>query len=192
MRQQALAPITSGNSADASPCAAGTGMRASLHWVRERERQRISLVGPLGGDRSAPDAGCPAAPSCAIPKKMSRRAPTARQLLVETTGWDVPFDDMNVVGARLRPAPGAKAEQELDEDGRPQNTHAVRLGGGVSGVRPLRRVRTSEQAVRPPPRERARHRTQPRDDPKCALSSAGCCRASNMPATDPIKWCHSV
>ena len=40
-----------------------------------------------------------------------------RQLLVETTGWDVPFDDMDW-WVRGLPAPGAKAEQELDEDGR--------------------------------------------------------------------------
>ncbi|MEK7261368.1 MAG: lipoprotein insertase outer membrane protein LolB, partial [Pseudomonadota bacterium] len=117
MRQQALAPITNwelrGRIALRSR---DEGMQASLHWVRERERQRISLVGPLGSGqvRLTQDAG---GAELRDTEKNVRRAPTARQLLVETTGWDVPFDDMNW-WVRGLPAPGAKAEQELDEDGR--------------------------------------------------------------------------
>ncbi|MEK7191642.1 MAG: lipoprotein insertase outer membrane protein LolB [Pseudomonadota bacterium] len=117
MRQQALAPITNwelrGRIALRSR---DEGMQASLHWVRERERQRISLVGPLGSGqvRLTQDAG---GAELRDTEKNVRRAPTARQLLVETTGWDVPFDDMDW-WVRGLPAPGAKAEQELDEDGR--------------------------------------------------------------------------
>ena len=92
------------------------GMQASLHWVRERERQRISLVGPLGSGqvRLTQDAS---GAELRDTEKNVRRAPTVRQLLVETTGWDVPLDDMDW-WVRGLPAPGAKAEQELDEDGR--------------------------------------------------------------------------
>ena len=117
MRQQALAPITNwelrGRIALRSR---DEGMQASLHWVRERERQRISLVGPLGSGqvRLTQDAS---GAELRDTEKNVRRAPTARQLLVETTGWDVPFDDMDW-WVRGLPAPGAKAEQELDEDGR--------------------------------------------------------------------------
>ena len=117
MRQQALAPITNwelrGRIALRSR---DEGMQASLHWVRERERQRISLVGPLGSGqvRLTQDAS---GAELRDTEKNVRRAPTARQLLVETTGWDVPFDDMDW-WVRGLPAPGAKAEQDLDEDGR--------------------------------------------------------------------------
>ena len=161
MRQQMLAPLTNwelrGRIALRSR---DEGMQASLHWVRERERQRISLVGPLGSGqvRLTQDAS---GAELRDTEKNVRRAPTVRQLLVETTGWDVPLDDMDW-WVRGLPAPGAKAEQELDEDGRLKTL--TQLGWEVEFLEYDRYgVRTSQQAVCPPPRERARHRARPHD-----------------------------
>ena len=116
-RQQALAPITNwelrGRIALRSQ---DEGAQASLHWIREHGRQRINLVGPLGSGqvRLTQDAD---GAELRDNKKNVRRAPTIRQLLIETTGWNVPFDDMEW-WVRGLPAPGVKAEQELDDDGR--------------------------------------------------------------------------
>lgn len=116
-RQQALAPLTiwdiRGRIALRSR---DEGVQASLHWVREREHQRISLVGPLGSGQVRLTQDAQGAELREAGKNV-RRAPTARQLLVEVTGWDLPLDDM-IWWVRGLPAPGAKTEQELDEDGR--------------------------------------------------------------------------
>lgn len=117
LRQQALAPITNwelrGRIALRSR---DEGMQASLHWVRDGVRHRITLVGPLGSGqvRLTQDAG--GAELTDADKKLYRGT-TARDVLARTTGWDVPLESLNW-WIRGLPMPGAKAEQELDEDGR--------------------------------------------------------------------------
>ncbi len=116
-REQALAPLSSwdlhGRIALRSR---DEGLQASLHWVREQERQRFTLIGPLGSgqvrltqDRNGAELR--------DAEKNVRRAPDARALLRQATGWDVPFEDMNW-WIRGLPAPGAVTEKELDADGR--------------------------------------------------------------------------
>src|SRR3989344_5287733 len=59
----------------------------------------------------------PAAPNCAIPKKMSGARPRRGRCWARQTGG-AGRSTAWVGGVRGLPAPGAKAEQELDEDGR--------------------------------------------------------------------------
>ena len=101
MRQQALAPITNwelrGRIALRSR---DEGMQASLHWVRGARASAHQPGGTVGQRPSAPDAGCRRRRAARYRKNV-RRAPTARQLLVETTGWNVPIQRHELVGARL-------------------------------------------------------------------------------------------
>jgi outer membrane lipoprotein LolB len=116
-RQRTLAPLTSwdihGRIAMRGP---DQGVQATLHWVRAQERHRISLVGPLGSGqvRVTQDAGGAQLRNAG---KHVYRAPTARKLIADTTGWDVPLEGMNWWMLGL-PVPGTPVEEVLDEWGR--------------------------------------------------------------------------
>lgn len=116
-REQALAPLSTwdlhGRIALRSR---DEGLQASLRWVREQERHRFILIGPLGSGqvRLTQDKN---GAELRDAEKHVWRAPDARALLRQATGWDVPLEDMNW-WVRGLPAPGAVAEKELDEDGR--------------------------------------------------------------------------
>lgn len=92
------------------------GLQASLHWVREQEHHRFTLIGPLGSGqvRLTQDKN---GAELRDAEKNVRRAPEARALLRQATGWDVPFEAMNW-WVRGLPAPGTVTEKELDADGR--------------------------------------------------------------------------
>lgn len=116
-RQQALAPMVNwelrGRIALRSR---DEGLQASLHWVRDGVRHRIALVGPLGSGqvRLTQDAG---GAELIDAEKKQYRGVTARDVLLRTTGWDVPLESLNW-WVRGLPAPDTQAEQELDDDGR--------------------------------------------------------------------------
>lgn len=116
-RQQALAPVVNwelrGRIALRSR---DEGLQASLHWIRDGVRHRIALVGPLGSGqvRLTQDAG---GAELIDAEKKQYRGVTARDVLLRTTGWDVPLESLNW-WVRGLPAPDAKIEQELDSDGR--------------------------------------------------------------------------
>lgn len=92
------------------------GVQATLHWARDGERHRISLVGPLGSGqvRLTQDA---AGAELRDAEQKQYRGRTARELLARTTGWDVPLESMNwwVLGL---PVPEVVSERELDAVGR--------------------------------------------------------------------------
>lgn len=116
-RQQTLAPVANwelrGRIALRSR---DEGLQASLHWVRDGVRHRIVLVGPLGSGqvRLTQDAG---GAELIDAEKKQYRGVTARDVLARTTGWDMPLENLNW-WIRGLPAPDAKADQELDSDGR--------------------------------------------------------------------------
>lgn len=115
-RQQALAPLANwdlrGRIALRSR---DEGVQASLHWVRDGARHRITLVGPLGSGqvRLTQDTG---GAELTDADKKRYRGTSAREVLARVTGWDVPIENMNwwVLGL---PAPGA-VERALDSAGR--------------------------------------------------------------------------
>lgn len=115
--QQALAPVVNwelrGRIALRSR---DEGLQASLHWVRDGVRHRIALVGPLGSGQVRLTQDADGAELIDAEKKQYRGA-TARDVLLRVTGWDMPLESLNW-WIRGLPAPDAKADQELDGDGR--------------------------------------------------------------------------
>ena len=96
--------------------AAEEGWQASVHWVRDGERQQIDLSGPLGRGhlRLTQDRG---GAELRDADQKTWRAENAQQLLYRTTGWLVPLDGLNYWILGL-PAPGSAAGLQLDDQGR--------------------------------------------------------------------------
>jgi outer membrane lipoprotein LolB len=89
---------------------------ASVVWVRRDDNHRINLFGPFGAGHVilTEDAG---GATLQDAKKKTYTAPDAHRLLLETTGWDVPFDKLQYWVAGI-PAPDSRADTSLDEWGR--------------------------------------------------------------------------
>jgi outer membrane lipoprotein LolB len=90
--------------------------QASVVWVRRDDYQRINLFGPFGAGHVilTQDAG---GATLQDAKKKTYTATDAHSLLLETTGWDVPFDELRYWVAGI-PAPGSRADVSLDDWGR--------------------------------------------------------------------------
>jgi len=95
---------------------ADEGFSASLLWVRDGERHRIELTGPLGGGRVrlTQDRGVA---ELRDGNDQVLRDVSMQQLLWRRTGWELPLDGFNhwVLGL---PAPGAHAPLDIDPWGR--------------------------------------------------------------------------
>lgn len=90
--------------------------QASLVWVRDRDTHRINLFGFLGSGRMILTQD-PRGAQLRDSKKRTYTAGNAQQLLFETTGWDIPFDDLKFWVTGL-PAPSAPKIFSLDAWGR--------------------------------------------------------------------------
>jgi len=116
-RQTELRPITTWKiQGRLAMRTAEEGWQASLNWVREGERHRIDLIGPLGRGhlRLTPeDQGAELRDA----DQHSWRAENPEQLLYRTTGWLVPLDGLNYWVLGL-PLPDTASSQELDPQGR--------------------------------------------------------------------------
>ena len=116
-RQVQLRPITAWNiQGRLAMRTAEEGWQASLDWVREEERHRIDLTGPLGRGHlrlTRDDRGAELRDA----DQHSWRAENPEQLLYRTTGWLVPLDGLNYWVLGL-PLPDTAASQELDPQGR--------------------------------------------------------------------------
>lgn len=91
------------------------GMHASLLWRRQQAQHIFDLRGPLGQGhiRLTQDSS---GAHLQDAKQQSYFAATAQQLLLDTTGWNVPLDNMNYWILGL-PAPGSY-HHEMDGAGR--------------------------------------------------------------------------
>ena len=116
-RQTELRPITTWQIQGRLAMRMGEeGWQASLNWVREGERHRIDLIGPLGRGHlrlTRDDRGAELRDA----DQHSWRAENPEQLLYRTTGWLVPLDGLNY-WVRGLPLPDTAASQELDPQGR--------------------------------------------------------------------------
>jgi outer membrane lipoprotein LolB len=95
---------------------ADEGFQASLQWVREADRHRIDLTGPLGGGHVRLTQDKNGAELRDANDKLYRDS-SVQQLLARTTGWDVPFEGL-IYWVLGLPAPEAAGKSELDEWGR--------------------------------------------------------------------------
>lgn len=116
-RQTELRPITAWKiQGRLAMRTAEEGWQASLNWVREGERHRIDLTGPLGRGHlrlTRDDHGAELRDA----DQHVWRAENLEQLLYRTTGWHVPLDGLNYWVLGL-PLPNTVASQELDPQGR--------------------------------------------------------------------------
>ena len=116
-RQTELRPITTWKiQGRLAMRTAEEGWQASLNWVREGERHRIDLTGPLGRGHlrlTRDDRGAELRDA----DQHSWHAENPEQLLYRTTGWLVPLDGLNFWVLGL-PLPDTAASQELDPQGR--------------------------------------------------------------------------
>jgi outer membrane lipoprotein LolB len=116
-RQTELRPITTWKiQGRLAMRTAEEGWQASLNWVREGERYRIDLIGPLGRGHlrlTRDDQGAELRDA----DQHVWRAENPEQLLYRTTGWRVPLDGLNYWVLGL-PLPDTAASQELDPQGR--------------------------------------------------------------------------
>ncbi|MHB8534327.1 MAG: lipoprotein insertase outer membrane protein LolB [Sulfuricaulis sp.] len=116
-RQTELKPIVAWNIQGRIAMRAGDkGWQATLYWMRDGQRQRIDLSGPLGRGHLQLVQDSRGATLRDADRK-TWRAPNAEQLLYRTTGWRMPLDGLNYWVLGL-PAPGATAHEELDNRGR--------------------------------------------------------------------------
>lgn len=117
LRQAQLRPITVWNiQGRLAMRTAEEGWQASLEWMREGERHRIDLTGPLGRGHlrlTRDEQGAELRDA----DRHRWHAENPEQLLYRTTGWRVPLDGLNYWVLGL-PQPGTAAEQELDPQGR--------------------------------------------------------------------------
>lgn len=95
---------------------ADEGFQASLRWVRDAERHRLELAGPLGGGRVRLTQDKRGAELRDAKDKVYRDS-SAQNLLMRATGWNVPLEGLNYWVLGL-PAPGAVTRSEIDEWGR--------------------------------------------------------------------------
>lgn len=96
--------------------AADEGWQASVYWVREGERHRIDITGPLGRGHLRLEQDRHGA-ELRDADRRTWRAENAEQLLYRVTGWLLPIDGMNYWVLGL-PSPAAAASEELDDQGR--------------------------------------------------------------------------
>jgi outer membrane lipoprotein LolB len=92
------------------------GWQASLNWVREGERHRIDIIGPLGRGHLRLTRDKQGA-ELRDADQHSWHAENPELLLYRTTGWLVPLDGLNYWVLGL-PSPDIAASQELDPQGR--------------------------------------------------------------------------
>lgn len=92
------------------------GAHASLRWVRDRERHRMSLAGPFGGGSVRLTYDQRGAELRDAEGEILHGA-TMQQLLLRATGWNLPIEGLNYWVLGL-PDPGAPAHSTLDEWGR--------------------------------------------------------------------------
>jgi len=116
-RQTELRPITAWKiQGRLAMRTAEEGWQASLNWVREGERHRIDIIGPLGRGHlrlTRDNQGAELRDA----DQRSWHAENPEQLLYRTTGWLVPLDGLNFWVLGL-PLPDTAASQELDPQGR--------------------------------------------------------------------------
>jgi len=97
------------------------GWQASLVWKRNADRHEIDLSGPLGGGRLRLSQDRNGAQLRDSSSKVVHAA-DAEQLLLQVTGWRLPFDGLNYWVLGL-PAPGAVGAPDLDVWGRLKTLH---------------------------------------------------------------------
>lgn len=117
-RQAALAPLDSWELHGRVALRSHTeGWSASLQWVRQSDRHRIDLAGPLGSGhvRLLQDAS---GAELRDGDNNLWRDHSAEALLERATGWQLPVGGLNYWVLGL-PAPGAPDSFELDAWGRP-------------------------------------------------------------------------
>jgi outer membrane lipoprotein LolB len=116
-RQTELRPITTWKiQGRMSMRMAEEGWQASLSWVRDGDRHRIDIIGPLGRGHlrlTRDNQGAELRDA----DQHSWHAENPEQLLYQTTGWLVPLDGLNYWVLGL-PLPDTAASQELDSQGR--------------------------------------------------------------------------
>jgi outer membrane lipoprotein LolB len=116
-RQTELRPITTWKiQGRMSMRMAEEGWQASLSWVRDGDRHRIDIIGPLGRGHlrlTRDNQGAELRDA----DQHSWHAENPEQLLYQTTGWLVPLDGLNYWVLGL-PLPDTAASQELDPQGR--------------------------------------------------------------------------
>jgi outer membrane lipoprotein LolB len=116
-RQTQLRPITTWNiQGRMAMRTQEEGWQATLNWVREGERHRIDIIGPLGRGHlrlTRDNHGAELRDA----DQHSWRAENPELLLYRTTGWLVPLDGLNYWVLGL-PLPDIAASQELDPQGR--------------------------------------------------------------------------
>ena len=95
---------------------ADEGWQASVYWVREGDRHRIDITGPLGRGHLRLEQDSRGA-ELRDADQRTWRAENAEQLLYRATGWQLPIDGMNYWVLGL-PSPAAAASEELDGQGR--------------------------------------------------------------------------
>jgi len=90
--------------------------QANLVWQRDADHHQIRLFGPFGGGMVQLTQD-PGRAQLRDSKKKTYDGDNARALLLETTGWDIPFDALTywVTGV---PAPGDAGTLVLDAWGR--------------------------------------------------------------------------
>jgi outer membrane lipoprotein LolB len=90
--------------------------QAVLHWVRQRSEHRVDLIFPFGAGSvrlTQDERGAVLRDT----QNKTYRGRSARALLAEVIGWDLPIDELNFWVLGL-PAPGAVAHTEFDEQAR--------------------------------------------------------------------------
>jgi outer membrane lipoprotein LolB len=91
------------------------GGQATIRWTRENGAQTIDLYGPFSSGHLLLTED--ASGAVLTSGKVTNRAPTAEQVLEESTGWKVPFAALRYWAIGL-PDPAAPDSARLDESGR--------------------------------------------------------------------------
>jgi outer membrane lipoprotein LolB len=93
-----------------------TSGQANLVWQRDADHHQIRLFGPFGGGMVQLTQD-PGRAQLRDSKKKTYNGDNARALLLQTTGWEIPFDSLTywVIGV---PAPGDAGPLVLDPWGR--------------------------------------------------------------------------
>jgi outer membrane lipoprotein LolB len=94
----------------------GEGGNASLQWVRDTDKHRIELSGPIGSARVRLTQNLYGAELRGTDDTVYRDS-SMQRLLLRRIGWDLPIEELNYWILGL-PAPGTLTRSELDEWGR--------------------------------------------------------------------------
>lgn len=95
----------------------GKSGNANVVWVRRDAAHDIRLFGPFGAGMVRLNQWAGGASLYDPKKKKTYSGDSAREVLYQSTGWKVPFDDLTYWVAGL-PAPGATNQLVLDPWGR--------------------------------------------------------------------------